>query len=316
MKILFVCSGNSETGISPIIQNQANSLMKYSADITIEYYCIKGKGIKGYLKSIKPLENKIKKHHYDVIHAHYSLSAFCASLSGAKPLVVSLMGSDVKANVIYKLIIKCFAFFFAWKEIIVKSEDMKSVLGMKRALAIPNGVDIEFFYPMEQAMCQKQLGWDVQKKHILFPANPQRYEKNYVLAEQAVRLLKNTQIEIHYFENVPHTQTSLWYNAADVVLLTSLWEGSPNAIKEAMVCCCPIVATDVGDVKWLFGNEPGHFMCRFDAKDVADKISLALDFATKHGRTQGRQRLIELGLDSETTAKKIIRLYQKILENK
>jgi hypothetical protein len=97
MKVLFVSSGNSEFGISPIIKNQGESLKQNGIDL--DYFTIKGKGIKGYLKNIPILKKYLKYHNYDIIHAHYSLLAIVATLSGAKPLVVSLMGSDIYGNV-------------------------------------------------------------------------------------------------------------------------------------------------------------------------------------------------------------------------
>ncbi len=80
-------------------------------------------------------------------------------------------------------------------------------------------------------------------------------------------------------------------NASDVILLSSLWEGSSNVIKEDMACNKPIVSTNVGDVKWLFGNEPGHFIAGFDAEEYANQLSLALNFAQTHGETQGITRI-------------------------
>jgi len=70
MKVLFVSSGNSKFGISPIIRNQDESLKKNG--IGIEYFTIKGKGINGYLKNIPILKKDLKPYHYDIIHAHYS----------------------------------------------------------------------------------------------------------------------------------------------------------------------------------------------------------------------------------------------------
>ena len=71
----------------------------------------------------------------------------------------------------------------------------------------------------------------------------------------------------------------IYYNAADVILLTSLWEGSPNVIKEAMACNRPIVATDVGDVRWLLGTLQGCFTTGFNGKEIAKKLKLALIFS-------------------------------------
>ena len=105
IKVLFVSSGNSVEGISPIIKNQGESLRE---KIELTYFTIKGKGVKGYLKATLGLRKHLKQNKYNIVHAHYSLSAFTASLAGAKPLVVSLMGSDVKTKYIYKFIIFSF----------------------------------------------------------------------------------------------------------------------------------------------------------------------------------------------------------------
>jgi glycosyltransferase involved in cell wall biosynthesis len=102
-------------------------------------------------------------------------------------------------------------------------------------------------------------------------------------------------------------------NASDVLILSSLHEGSPNVIKEAMACNCPIVTTNVGDVKWVLDNTDGCYISSFDPKEYVEKIKLALEFSEKNGRTKGRDRIIELGLDSVTIAKKIINVYQKVL---
>jgi len=92
-------------------------------------------------------------------------------------------------------------------------------------------------------------------------------------------------------------------------LLTSYSEGSPNVIKEAMACDCPIAATDVGDIKEIIGDTEGCFLIPFDPAEAAEKIKMALDFDK---RTTGRKRLIELGLDEETIAEKMVRLYMRL----
>jgi teichuronic acid biosynthesis glycosyltransferase TuaC len=80
-----------------------------------------------------------------------------------------------------------------------------------------------------------------------------------------------------------------------------------------MACNCPVVSTDIGDVKWLFGNTPGHYITSFNAKDIQEKLQAALEFSEEQGRTKGDQRIAELGLDSESIAEKIKGLYQEII---
>lgn len=339
MKILFVASANKGT-MTPVVKNQAEALI--AEGVQVDFFEIRGKGFRGYMRNVNPLRQHLRTHQYDAIHAHYSLSAFAASLAGAKPLIVSLMGSDVKAAGWYKFIIRFFAFLFRWKAIIVKSNDMYRSLGMKRAVVIPNGVNLDRFRPMDKTECQKKLGWQTTNHkrqttndkyiHILFPANASRPEKDYALAEAAVAAANqhlsfvignlsendepqttnhklqttNTHVILHAFSNTPNEETPYWYNAADVVLMTSKWEGSPNAIKEAMACCRPIVATNVGDIAERTSGVEGCFVAQSrEPQELARLLQQAIAFAD----TKGREQIIADGLDAHEVNGKLIQLY-------
>ena len=325
MNILFIASGN-HGAISPVVRNQAEALI--SEGVSVEYYLINGKGIRGYLRNIKPLKKYLKEHKYDAIHTHFSLTAFVASLAGAKSLVVSLMGDDVKASKWYKFIIRVFAFLFRWEAIIVKSNDMYRDLGMEQAIIIPNGVNLERFKPMSIVDSRKYLGWDPEKKHILFPADATRPVKDYPLAEAAIALLNdkmssvtdrsqnetrtlNDMVELHAFENTPNEETPYWYNAADAVLMTSKWEGSPNAIKEAMACSRPIVTTNVGDVaERMCGVEGCYVITKDDRLKMIDELAKAVEKALTFKETKGRERIIADGLDRHEINQKLMDVYR------
>jgi len=310
MRILFVCSGNSKIFIiSPFIKSQAESLTKLGH--TIDYYPVKGKGLWGYLSNITKLSKFIKKGDYDIVHSHYSFCGIVSALATKKPVVCSLMGSDVKESGLWRFIIKYFI-MHKWGKTIVKSVDMKTELGIDTVEVIPNGVDLELFKPLDKNDCRKELGWDIGKKIILFAADPKRPEKNFSLAKKATETLNIQDVELKVVYPVPHKDIPIYLNATDLLLSTSLWEGSPNIVKEAMACNCPIVSTNVGDVKWLLDGVEGCFITTNDPKDVADKIKKALNF---RGKTKGREKLISLGLDSEHIAKKIIQVYEEVIYN-
>jgi teichuronic acid biosynthesis glycosyltransferase TuaC len=311
MKVLFVSSGNSQFGISPIVKRQGDSLLSYGIDV--HYFRIVGKGLIGYLSNLKALKSLIRKINPEIVHAHYSLSAFLTTLARPNHLVVSLMGSDVKSTGISKLIIKIFS-KYSWDHTIVKSIDMKKTLGLRNPSVIPNGIDINAFFSLSKTECRIILDWCQSAKHVLFAASPSRPVKNFDLAKKSFNLLKLTteDLILHTLENVPPKEVPIWLNAADLILLTSLWEGSPNIIKEAMTCNCPIVATDVGDVSLLFGKEPGHYLTSFDPEDVAKKLKMALDFSEYAGRTNGRERIMNLKLDSDSIAHRIIEVYSHV----
>jgi glycosyltransferase involved in cell wall biosynthesis len=115
----------------------------------------------------------------------------------------------------------------------------------------------------------------------LFVSNPSRPEQNFKLACEAVNLIKDIRINLITLSDVDNSLLVYYYNAADFLILTSYHEGSPNVIKEAMACNCPIVATDDGDIRWVIGDTEGCYITSFDPADVAEKIKMALEFSEK-----------------------------------
>lgn len=312
MKILFVSSGNSGR-ISPITKAQADSLEKEG--VFIDFFLIKEKGILGYTKHIFKLKNYIHENDYDVIHAHFSLSAYVATLAGARPLVVSLMGSDVKRNKLLSLINKV-GINFLWKETIVKSNDMKETLKVKKVNVIPNGVDLKIFRPMNRQNCQDKLGWNSNNVNILFAGKPSKNVKNFDLFSDSFKRVKTKysgKIKYYVLDDVAHSNVPIYMNAADIVCLSSKWEGSPNVIKEAMACNRIALSTDVGNVARLFYSQNGYYIAEQDVTAYSNKLLQAIKYSQNNNTTNGRKRLIELGLDSKSVAQKIISLYEYLI---
>lgn len=301
MKVLFLSSGRAGRP-GDVVKNQGESLE--IAGVDVDYFLIKP-GFWGYLSSIRKLRFEYKSGHYDLVHAHYSLCGFVAVLAGCKPLVVSLMGSDIATSGFLRALIRFFI-RYKWSEAIVKTRQMKELIGVDRVHVNPNGVDIEKFKPIPKEIARQHIGYKEDKKLIVFIAVNNRREKNINLATEAINLFNDNNIDFKHIHDVPNQEIPYYLNAADVLLLTSKREGSVNVIKEAMACNCPIVSTDVGDVRWVTGNTDGCFITSFEPEDVAQKIKAAIDFGK---RSEGRQRIIDLGLDSVTVAKRIEDVY-------
>jgi len=309
MKVLFVCSANSGI-ISPIVQAQANSLTK--SGLSVEIAPIKGKGALGYLSNVGRLRKEIRTSKPDLIHAHYSFCGIVAALASPKPVVTSLMGSDVINSGVWRSIILIFTRFI-WAATIVKSDEMKKRVGCRKIVVIPNGVDLDLFRPLDQEQCRSEIGWSSPKRIALFAADPTRMEKNYALASSAIDNMDREDIDLKVVHGVPQTMLPLYYNASDVILLTSRWEGSPNVVKEAMACNVKVVATDVGDVRYLFGGSKGYYLSSDTPVDVGNNIINALQATDL---PEGRDRILRLKMDSESIAQMLNILYQALIKRK
>jgi len=322
MKVLFVYSGNKKAGISPFIKSQGESLIKNG--VQLDYFPISKPGLSGYLIESFKLRKYLKRCAFDIIHAHYGMSALAAWIAQRKEtLVVSFMGDDIvgtnkpdgSVTVSSKALAR-FNVFLAnhlYDQVIVKSKEMKKELKAYNVSLIPNGVALEEFKSDSKTEARNRLGLGQNDKILIFVSDPSRVEKNFPLAQRALALLNDPKVKLVTVYNQLKDRLPIYYNAADALILTSFHEGSPNVIKEAMACNCPIVSTDVGDVREVLGNTEGCFLTSFSEKDVSDKIRMALDYAIKKNRTEGRKRIVEIGLDSETVTKMIIDIYKKVI---
>lgn len=183
---------------------------------------------------------------YDLVHANYGLSAPPAVLQWFHPTVVSLWGSDLFGS---------YGQVGRWSarmadEVVVMSSEMAAELDCESHV-IAHGIDLDRFRPEPQDHCLAELGWEPAAHHVLFPYPRSRDVKNYPRAERIVAAVESSfdcPVELHTVSGVAHEEMYKYMNAADVLLLTSRREGSPNSIKEAMACNLPIVSVDVGDV--------------------------------------------------------------------
>ena len=116
--------------------------------------------------------------------------------------------------------------------------------------------------------------------------------------------------EMHILRGVSHEEVSIWFNASDVVLLTSLQEGSPNVIKEALACNVPIVSVAVGDVPERIDGIDGCHIALPDPHDLGGKL---ISVRSRGGRIAGRERVLHLSL--EQTALKLMHFYHECVES-
>ena len=81
-------------------------------------------------------------------------------------------------------------------------------------------------------------------------------------------LIKDNKVHnnFFYFSDIGHDQIGHFYKTIDIFLFTSLYEGSPNVISEAMINQLPIVSSRIAAVERLLHHNKGAYLC--DPSDI------------------------------------------------
>jgi glycosyltransferase involved in cell wall biosynthesis len=300
------------------VKAQMDSLLPLGVSYDVMF--IKGRESRwNYLWAYPQLWRRLRAHRYDLIHAHMGLSGLVARGQVSLPLVVSFMGDDVtgisegsERIPLYGRFYQLSSFLLARlaSAVIVKTAEQKRHLKLNSVQVIPNGVDLELFRPADQGEARRVLGLDPQKKFVLFPYNPKITRKRFDLVESAVGQARqeNPELEILKVIGVPQSQMPLYMNAADLLVLASQFEGSPNAVKEAMATNLPVVAVRVGDTAELIGQMEGCHLVPRNAAEIAAKI---VEVCRRGTRTRGRDQIARLSI--ENVARQIVQVYSTVV---
>lgn len=287
----------------------------------------------GILKNILELRTKVIGDRPNIVHAQWgsttAMISLLAILGTKTHLVITFDGSDIiavrKGNYLRrlrgKLAVKISRLCAIYAAInIAVSENIRDALPQSvkaHAVVLPDGVDIMKFKPINRKEARTQLSWDPDLNTILFvgatlPEN--NFIKNPELAEAAYSLILEEvgNITLQKIKGVPHSMMPIYLNAADVILITSLSEGSPNIVKEAMACNLPVVSVHCGDVaQRTEGVYPGQVVGSYNPRLLADAILNVLGTGI---RSNGREKLKSQRLGMGNYGGKLVEIYNRIAD--
>lgn len=305
MKVLVVCRYKEgfKDHVAPFVAEQVNALCGLGVDC--QWLRVKGKGVKGYLKQLKLLKEEVKAFKPDLIHAHYGLCGLLSCLQHKVPVVVTYHGSDINNPKVFRYS-KCAMQRAAWN-IFVSRKTMDRAQPNRNYSLLPCGVELTDGQQTSKVEARQKMHLDAQKKYVLFAGAFDNEVKNAPLAYSTLEKLGDDKVELLEMKGYERQEVNLLMCAADALLMTSLNEGSPQVIKEALACGCPIVSVEVGDVKERIDGVEGCFVAQTRTpEELAGLLCEAFAFA---GKTQGREKIIADGLDNEHVAKKILEIY-------
>ncbi len=233
--------------------------------IETELYVFEGGGIRAYRKAVAPLRKHLKERQYDIVHAHYGLTGWVAHKAGAKPLIVTYHGTDLrheKTGRISKNLAK------KVDQVAVVSPDLGSELEkqqkkFKRPMVVlPTGVNISRFEQRDRTRARETLGIDPEGSYALFPFDPSRKVKHY---DRALEVAEDVEdLQLLTLGGVPPLEVANYMNAVDMLLVPSAHEGFGLAALEALACNTPVIATRSGHAPQLLDGVEGCYCMDWD----------------------------------------------------
>ena len=341
MKLLIIASDKGGHFV-PFIEEQIAALE--ACGVLIIRYGVTGKGITGYLRELPALRRLIRAERPDIIHAHYGLCGLLANLQRRVPVVTTYHGSDINKPSIRRF--SKIAMRLSAHNIFVSARSVAIAFRLsplasrlkKRSTLLPCGVNIPKPWSELQTQWVGQLTLNqwVQEKlqsdtiNVLFAGAFDNAVKDPELAFATIQAsntaigngkwamesnsqspIANRPIKLIELKGYNRNQVNaLMYNC-DALLMTSKSEGSPQVIKEAMACGCPIVSVDVGDVAERTNGVEGCYVVHTrEPNDIAEAFQNALAF---DGKSNGREKIIEMGLSNEQVVQRLIAIYEGVL---
>ncbi len=300
------------------VRSQVESLVAAGVENTL--YEIPGwRGTGHYVRALRELPRIARDCGAELVHAHYGLSG-AAALAVPLPRVVSFCGDDLlgrpdahgtlswKSRALIPVSVHAARRADA---VIVKSEEMRrAIRGIPDVHVIPNGVDLQRFKPRPREEARRAMGWRESGQVLLFPADPAEPRKNFPLAQAVERALvaRGFDVRLEHLYRQPQERIAIAMSAADVLLLPSFHEGSPNAVKEALACDLPVVAAAVGDcMERLAGVMPSAIAAR------TPEAFTAATAAVLEANTRSNGRAIVSELSLERVAQRVLAVYAQAL---
>ncbi|HLZ45765.1 MAG TPA: glycosyltransferase family 4 protein [Gemmatimonadales bacterium] len=322
LRVLMITSEWPEPGSArptQFIRRQAEFLK--AAGVELDVFAFRGgKKPWNYLKAWSRVRPRLRSGQYDLVHAQFGQSGLLA-FPRQLPLVVTFRGCDLLGTFGDRLgrptargrLLQTFSRFVARRAdaVIIVSEHMRRQFKTRAPVhVIPSGLDLKLFRPYPQREARQELGLDQEARLVLFVASPRDTRKRYGLAKRAVELLnERLPAKLIVGWGIPHEKIPLYMSAANVLVVTSIEEGSPNVVKEALACNLPVVSVAVGDVPERLKGVAGTEVC---ADDRPQTIASALErVLRRRERVDGRSAV--RSLDEHLLTRRVIDIYRSVI---
>ena len=290
------------------VRDQVDDLRSLGVDLSV--LAFDGRSHKQrYLAAGRRLRRALRHDRYDIVHAHYGLSGAVASLQLGTPVVTTFHGSDAWVRWQRRL-----SWLVARRtQPIAVAPAIAARLGVRDAPVIPCAVDLDVFAPIDRVEARRALGWSVDGPCVLFPAarnDASKVNKRVDLFDAMIERLRRREPEVVVasLDGLSRLQVALAMNAADVTVMTSMSEGAPVAVKEALACGTPVVSFAVGDVSAVVAGLAG---CAVVPRDL-DALTRAVGRALRAERDPRLREAVQV-YGRRPIARRVLGVYRRLL---
>jgi glycosyltransferase involved in cell wall biosynthesis len=296
-----------QPALGGFVRDQVDALRRIDG-VEVEVFSFAPGGLNAYVRAASDLRSRrYARDRFDVVHAHYGLTAWPAFAAHAAVRAVTLHGTDLAHPRSRAITLAALPFLDL---VATVSEPLRSEIPRwtvrGRSAVLPIGVDVDRFRPIPRPQARAALGLDPDAPILLFPADPTRREKRFdraLAVAGAVRLLT--------LGHVDQAQVPLYVNAANAVLVPSEREGFGLAALEALACDVPVLATPVGIHPTALSGIEGTYCAPFD--EAAWREALAPHLANDDPRVHGRDSAERFSTDR--MAADVVSAWRGAIEN-
>ncbi len=309
MRVLVVTNmypTRERPALGPFVRDQVEALRR-RGDLEIELYAF-GPGPRALVRAAAGLRRRYRGRRFDVVHAHFGLTAWPAVLARLGPVAVTLHGNDLLVRRSY-LATRAVLPFTALT-IAVSREFSANLPGAgttRRVAVLPVGIDLERFRPIPRVEARARLGLDPAGPYLLFPHDPSRPLKRY---DRAVEAAGDARLVT--LGGVAPAEVPYWINAANAVLVPSEKEAFGLSVLEALACDVPAFATPVGIHPVALGGIDGAYCAPWDRE--AWRAALRPHLATADPRGAGRERARLFSADA--MADRLVAAWRDLLDER
>ncbi|HZO78318.1 MAG TPA: glycosyltransferase [Solirubrobacteraceae bacterium] len=276
------------------VRDQVEALRRLD-DAEVELFTFAPGSAGAYGRAAQELHRAYRGQRFDVVHAHFGLTAWPALFASGRRRALTLHGTDLahpRSRAISLAALRSYDLVATVSAAL--AQGIPGWAWPREVAVLPCGVDLQRFRPIPRPEARAALGLETEGPYLLFAADPARPEKRFDRAAQLAG-----QVRLLALKDVDPQQVPLWVNAANAVLVPSEREGFGLGVVEALACDVPVLATPVGIAPEVLPAIEGTHCGPFDLAAWGDALGPHL--AARDPRVSGRARAEEFSADRMAT---------------